>query len=50
MASLGVQLAPRWTWNLGWNYDNYNEAGATGPTARRYFHDNRTTLSLRYAF
>jgi hypothetical protein len=50
LASLGVELAKRWTWNLGWNYDQYNENGAVGPTASRYFHDNRTTLSLRYAF
>ena len=50
LASLGVELVKRLTWNIGWNYDQYNEAGAVGPTAPRYFHDNRTTLSLRYAF
>ena len=50
MASLSVDLANRWAWNVGWNYDQYHEGGDVGPTAPRYFHDNRTTLSLRYAF
>jgi hypothetical protein len=50
MASVSVDVAKRLAWNVGWNYDQYNENGAVGPTAPRYFHDNRTTVSLRYAF
>jgi len=50
MAALGIELSSRIMWNIGWNYDQYNEQGSVGPTAPRYFHDNRTTLSLRYAF
>ena len=36
--------------NAYWHYDQYNENSFVGPTLPRYFHDNRTFLSARYAF
>lgn len=33
-----------------WNYYGYNEKSASGPTIRRDFHANVTTVSLRYSF
>ncbi|MGH9521694.1 MAG: hypothetical protein ACRD3E_04090 [Terriglobales bacterium] len=50
LASVSYQMAKNWWFNTYWNYDQYNEGSFTGPTAPRYFHDNRTTLALRYAF
>ena len=43
-------MAKGWFFNTYWNYDQYNEGSFTGPTAPRYFHDNRATLAVRYAF
>lgn len=50
LASISFQLHKNFWFNTYWNYDEYNEGSFTGPTAPRYFHDNRTTLALRYAF
>lgn len=50
LASVSFQMAKNWWFNSYWNYDQYNEGSFTGPTTPRYFHDNRTTLALRYAF
>ena len=50
LASLSIQMSKNFWFNTYWNYDQYNEGSFTGPTAPRYFHDNRTTLALRYAF
>jgi hypothetical protein len=50
LASISYQMAKNWWFNTYWNYDQYNEGSFTGPTAPRYFHDNRTTLAIRYAF
>ena len=43
-------MAKNWYFNAYWNYDQYNEKSFVGPTNARYFHDNRTTLAVRYAF
>lgn len=50
LAAVSFQLQKNWWFNTYWNYDQYNEGSFTGPTAPRYFHDNRTTLAVRYAF
>jgi hypothetical protein len=50
LGSLRYEVVKDWSLNAYWNYDQYNEGSFTGPTAPRYFHDNRTVLSVRYAF
>lgn len=50
LASLSVEMAKSWTWNAYYNYDQYGESSFVGPTYPRYFHDNRATVSVRYAF
>jgi opacity protein-like surface antigen len=50
LAGLEVELVPNVSLNAHWNYDQYFENSFAGPTAVRNFHDNRTVLSLRYAF
>jgi hypothetical protein len=50
MASIGVGVASGVTLNAGWNYYDYGENGAVGPTLPRNFHSNMATLSVRYAF
>jgi opacity protein-like surface antigen len=50
VGSLSYEFVKNVSFNAAWNYDQYNEDSFVGPTAPRYFHDNRTTLSLRYAF
>jgi hypothetical protein len=55
VAGLSVDLGHRLAYNMGWNYDQYNEGAPSegsfvGPTAPRYFHSNAMTESLRYAF
>jgi hypothetical protein len=50
LAELSYEVARYWSVNAYWNYDQYNEGSFIGPTSPRYFHDNRTTLSLKYAF
>ena len=50
LAELSYEVAKYWSVNAYWNYDQYNEGSFIGPTSARYFHDNRTTLSLKYAF
>jgi len=50
LAELSYELAKYWSVNAYWNYDQYNEGSFVGPTSPRYFHDNRSMLSLKYAF
>ena len=50
MAAVAFDLAKGWTWNLGWNYYQYNEDSFVGPTLPRYFHSNLTSFSLKYEF
>jgi hypothetical protein len=50
LAELSYEVAKYWSVNAYWNYDQYNEGSFIGPTSPRYFHDNRTTLSVKYAF
>jgi hypothetical protein len=50
LASLSVEMVKNWYFNTYWNYDQYSEKSFAGPTNSRYFHDNRATLALRYAF
>jgi hypothetical protein len=50
VGSLSYEFVPNVSFNAAWNYDQYHEDSFVGPTNPRYFHDNRTTLSLRYAF
>jgi hypothetical protein len=50
LASLSYQVVKAWSLNAYWNYDQYKENSFVGPTLPRYFHDNRTVLSVKYAF
>jgi hypothetical protein len=50
LASLSVEVYKGVTLNGAWNYYDYLERGAVGPTAPRNFTANLGTLSLRYAF
>jgi hypothetical protein len=50
VGSLSYEFLKNVSLNAQWNYDQYNEDSFTGPTAPRYFHDNRATVWLRYAF
>lgn len=50
LASLSYEMAKEWSFNAYWNYDQYGEGSFVGPTNPRYFHDNRTVLSVKYAF
>jgi hypothetical protein len=50
LAGVKVEFVPNLSLNAHWNYDQYGEDSFTGPTNPRSFHDNRTTLSLRYEF
>ena len=49
-ASVSYDVVKNFSLNAYWNYDQYNEASFVGPTLPRYFHDNRTVLSAKYAF
>ncbi len=50
LASLSFEVVKGASFNAYWNYDQYRESGLAGPTLPRNFHDNRTMLSLKYAF
>jgi hypothetical protein len=50
LASVGVELVRNLSANAHWNYDQYNEDSFVGPTLPRYFHDNRTALTIKYEF
>jgi hypothetical protein len=50
LASLTLGLGKGFSTVAYWNYDQYDEGSFIGPTAPRYFHDNRTVLALRYGF
>jgi len=50
LAFVGVDVSKQVQLRAGWNYYQYNENSATGPTAPRYFHANLVNLSLRYSF
>jgi hypothetical protein len=49
-ANLSLDVVDHLSWNLGWNYYQYNEKTFVGPAASRYFHANTATIALRYAF
>ena len=49
-AGLSYEVVKNASLNAYWNYDQYSEPSFTGPTFPRYFHDNRTVVSMRYAF
>jgi hypothetical protein len=49
MASLAVELSKHLIYKTGWNYYDYNEKSAPGPTLPRDFRGNTFTLSLRYS-
>jgi hypothetical protein len=48
MAMVAVELTRNLTYKTGFNYYDYNEKSAPGPTLPRDFHGNALTLSLRY--
>jgi hypothetical protein len=48
MVMVAVEVAKNLTYKTGWNYYDYNEKSAPGPTLPRDFHGNALTLSLRY--
>jgi hypothetical protein len=50
LGSISYEFVPNVSLNAAWNYDQYHEDSFVGPTNPRYFHDNRTTVSLRYSF
>ncbi len=50
VAKVSVDIGHKLAFNMGWNYDQYNESSFVGPTAPRYFHANLVTESLSYAF
>ena len=50
LAGIEIGVASGLSVNANWNYDQYAEDSVPGPTTARNFHDNRTVLSLRYAF
>jgi len=47
-ASLVVQLSKTLFYKTGWNFYDYNEKSAAGPTLPRDFRGNVFTMSLRY--
>lgn len=49
-ASLTFAMNKNLTWRAAWDYHDYGEPGAAGPTLPRDFHANLGTLSLKYAF
>jgi len=49
-AALAIDLHKGFTWKASWNYHDYNEKSASGPTLPRDFHANLATVALRYSF
>jgi hypothetical protein len=47
-ASLAIELTKHLLYKTGWNYYDYNEKSAPGPTLPRDFRGNTFTLSMRY--
>jgi opacity protein-like surface antigen len=47
-AQLAVEISKNLIYKAGWNYYDYNEKSAPGPTFPRDFRGNTFTLSLRY--
>jgi hypothetical protein len=50
LAAVNVDLIKGFTFKPSWNYYDYHEYSAPGPTLARNFHGNVFTLALRYAF
>ncbi len=48
-ATLVVQISKKLAYKTGWNFYDYNEKSAPGPTLPRDFRGNVFTMSLRYA-
>lgn len=49
-ALIGYEVVKNVSFNGYWNYDQYSENSFAGPTNPRNFHDNRTVVSMKYAF
>jgi hypothetical protein len=47
-ASLALELQKHLVFKSGWNFYDYGESSAQGPTLPRNFHGNVFTLSMRY--
>jgi len=50
LANVAVDVGHNLTAKVGWNYYQYGEKSFVGPTDPRYFHANKETFSLRWAF
>ena len=50
LAAVNINLTRRMAFKSSWNYYDYHEYSASGPTLPRNFRGNVTTLSLHYAF
>lgn len=49
-AAISISMSKSLTWKAAWNYYDYGESGATGPTLPGNFHADLGTVSLKYAF
>lgn len=49
LATLAIELSRNLTYKTGWNYYDYNEKSAPGPTLPRDFRGNVFTMSVRYS-
>lgn len=49
LATLAIELSKNLTYRTGWNYYDYNEKSAPGPTLPRDFRGNVFTMSVRYS-
>jgi hypothetical protein len=48
-ATIAIDLSKRLTYRTSWNFYDYHEKSAPGPTAPRNFRGNVFTLSMRYS-
>ena len=49
LATLAIELTKSLTYKTGWNYYDYNEKSAPGPTFPRDFRGNVFAMSMRYS-
>ena len=49
-ADLDLELRKGLEWKVSWNYYDYNEHSAAGPTLPRDFRAQTGTIGLRYSF
>jgi hypothetical protein len=45
-----IRIAQGWGLRGEWNYYDYGEGGAVGPTLPRAFHTNLYTIGMHYEF